>query len=305
MTRTTKDVVDDVDKKSLKAPAREPIQPAVNITSGQGEANNGQTIEEAILKVADSGQGDEEATLLVALDAYVADERKPTDGLNSNTILVEGVVEPANKGTSKTLLLGAFTLLGAMALIVGLSVGLGKEERQIIIAPAGSEIPSASPTSVELPTLAPTIAPTSEAYIDVIEQLGFEFPNMTIAGDNQLAAIWMAEDGFYQLPILENATDTRYEFRQRFAMANFYYATSKSESGWIDDCNFLSPYHICNWTCPFPDNIASEAPNVRSVGWGFVLNDNAMGVACLSATIAGGVEIGEYLWFTALEFGCR
>lgn len=114
------------------------------------------------------------------------------------------------------------TFIGAVAIIVGLSVGLGEPERATVVrsAPA-TDAPSASPTLAAVPTAEPTMTPTSESYVDVIEQLAFEFPDMIIEGDNQLAAQWMAEDAFFEVPMMENQTLDRFQFRQRFAMATF------------------------------------------------------------------------------------
>lgn len=228
-----------------------------------------------------------------AITAYVAgnDQAAASQG----PIVVEGVKE-SDPGASKTLILGIITFLGAIALIVGLSVGLGQDQAKVIVRPVGTFSPSVAPSVAILPTEAPTVAPTSEEFIDVIDQLTFEFPDLEIIGDSARAAPWMATDNFFELPIAENQTLSRLEFRQRFAMANFFYATNKSDEGWIDDCNFLSPEHICNWTCPLAESILVDDldPEQITQAYGFWPPGvpDKMGVACELGRIAAGIQIG-------------
>lgn len=96
-------------------------------------------------------------------------------------------------------------------------------------------------------------AMTSINYTWISQDVQIDFGNTTFSrlqdpwSPQTQAAVWFAtEDPFLSFP-LTNDVDLRKSFRQRYAMATFYYATNGPKS-WQNQFRFLSPSHICDWT---------------------------------------------------------
>lgn len=278
------------------------------------------------------------------LEAYLPGKKKKKTKWNGNDdevgmspaiLEVVGVVEEVSKKREKnsnnacsvqSALVFVFWSFIAIALIVGLSVGLDSEASRnadnsssktaentpgtesptqpFSWTSSPSHVPSVPPTTTK-PTLAPTPAPTSESFAKVAAQLEVEFPNQVPLDDNgstpgRQAVQWMADQDLFDLPLPANATLERIMFRQRYAMATFFFSTSVASdtmtSSWDDDCNFLSRDHICNWTCPLPLSVLEiENVLVRRLTYGLFFGDGLhMGVFCFDGpegVLASGIQL--------------
>jgi hypothetical protein len=74
------------------------------------------------------------------------------------------------------------------------------------------------------------------------------------------------------------------QFRQRFALASLYYATS---ADWKDDCAFLTEQPECEWRCLIYTTLETPV---------FVTTDGRMGVGCDGNGTVVAVEFGTYPW---------
>jgi hypothetical protein len=153
------------------------------------------------------------------------------------------------------LAVGGVLLLG---IVIGLSVGLTRkvsQESQSQPTESPEPIfPSQTPTSSPAPSAFPTIFDTSLVFPLVADHVRTEFGITSyerIQEDYQSpqskAARWIGEvDAWFTFPISQDDTEQRQHFRQRFALATFFYSTGGEES-WIDHILFLSDVHECEW----------------------------------------------------------
>jgi hypothetical protein len=67
------------------------------------------------------------------------------------------------------------------------------------------------------------------------------------------------------------------QFRQRYALVTFYYATSTGDKDWKDQCNFLTPsLHVCDWRC-FWNSTDTIVEDYSGLDW---TATDYMGVSC-------------------------
>lgn len=147
-----------------------------------------------------------------------------------------------------------------IALVIGLSVGVTQsitsttanlEERTDSPSRVPSTIPSVSPT------VSPSSTPTSANFETVVKHLSREdFGPSIIAAlqdpnsPQSRAARWLVdEDEIFTFPLNETDPESqlRRRFRQRYALATFYFATG-GETSWKNQGTFLSPTeNECGW----------------------------------------------------------
>ena len=111
------------------------------------------------------------------------------------------------------------------------------------------------------PSSAPTTLLSSRGRLgDILREIKTHFESPTLEQDlknptspQYRAALWMAEEDAHPTttsltyPLNQTSLDLL-QFRQRYALATFYYATGGDE--WTDRCNFLTPsLHVCDWNC--------------------------------------------------------
>jgi hypothetical protein len=121
----------------------------------------------------------------------------------------------------------------------------------------------------------------------------------------------MAEQGQqFNLPLGEGDEDAfeRLFFRQRCALAVFYYATG-CETSWNERCNFLTQAHVCNWTCPLPNRVIEYYSNYDALLFRSSSSSATnMGVQCypksstFTVDIVSGVELSKlFMWCNSLK----
>jgi Leucine-rich repeat (LRR) protein len=115
----------------------------------------------------------------------------------------------------------------------------------------GSQDPAAPVVSPQ-PSLAPTNVPTSVVFALVTDEILEEFGGETSLSlqdwnsPQTKAARWIGEeDQTFDFPLAAGPS-VRQAFRQRYALAVFFYSTGGIES-WMDDLGFLSDLHECDW----------------------------------------------------------
>ena len=203
-------------------------------------------------------------------EAYLA----PESGLSPAIEVVDAVVcddtvIPRSDRRKWALLLGAFLLVGAV-----IAVSLWWRTRNV------NEDRSVTPvvTVIDPPLSAPTTAPTTilswtQRLGDIIDEILTHFESPTLAKDltnlqspQYRAALWMAAEDMHPATAnlaypLNQSSLGLLQFRQRYALATFYYATDGD--GWLNPCNFLSPSrHVCDWNCEPPDQTSYDLMGV-------------------------------------------
>jgi hypothetical protein len=150
---------------------------------------------------------------------------------------------------------------------------------------SGSEAATApSPSPIEL-----SLPPMTKRFSDICQEILTHFESPTLEQDlmnpestQYRAALWMAEDDEHpttaSLSYPLNQTDLELlQFRQRYALVTFYYATSTGDKKWKDLCNFLTPsLHVCDWRCSWNSTDTIVADNC---GLSWTATDY-MGVSC-------------------------
>lgn len=183
---------------------------------------------------------------------------------------------------SKLVCLTAIMVLSSSALVVWILLRTG------IIDGAGSQEISPPIQPVDEFTSA---RPSSLTYTMVRNAIQLEFGDTTYnrlmdsRSPQAKAASWIAnKDTFLSFPISDDPASKK-EFRQRFTMATFFYATGGSKS-WINQFSFLSPSHVCDWTRSDGD-----------IGGVFCLENVVLGITLPGNGLEG--TIPEEIW--ALE----
>ena len=142
---------------------------------------------------------------------------------------------------------GGTLLVGAVIIVVAMSVSSRTRNKNVVI----NDSPSSAPT---------TILSSTGRLGDIFREIMTHFESPTLEQDlknpkspQYRAALWMAEEDEHPAtanlayPLNETSLDLL-QFRQRYALATFYYATGGDE--WANPCNFLSPsLHVCDWNC--------------------------------------------------------
>ena len=122
--------------------------------------------------------------------------------------------------------------------------------------------PSASPPGS--PGQIASFAPTTARFQMIKEEVMNQFPSITIEqGDASYDAVgWLADDDLYhfEYPLSQLGPAEQLHFRQRFALATFFFSTGGRLGGypagtWRDACNFMSSRHVCQWQCLLPPQI--------------------------------------------------
>ena len=121
--------------------------------------------------------------------------------------------------------------------------------------------PSAVVVIKDVPSSAPTAILSSTGRLaGILREIMTHFESPTLEQDltnptspQYRAALWMAEEDVHPAtanltyPLNQTSLDLL-QFRQRYALVTFYYATDGD--GWTDRCNFLTPsLHVCDWNC--------------------------------------------------------
>ena len=110
----------------------------------------------------------------------------------------------------------------------------------------------------------PSLAPTNARFQMIKDEVLMQFPHLTIApgGASYDAVDWLAnEDRYYfEYPLSEAPPEDQLHFRQRFALATFFFSTGGRLGGypageWKDPCNFMSARHVCQWQCLLPPQL--------------------------------------------------
>jgi hypothetical protein len=140
--------------------------------------------------------------------------------------------------------------------VIGLSVGLTRKVPRASppSQPTESPFPSQGPVSSPAPSVSPTIYETSSVFPLVADQVRTEFgidSYKRLQEDHQSpqarAARWIGEaDVWFTFPIPMEDEEQRRHFRQRYALATFYYGTG-GEGSWVLRGGFLSDPHECYW----------------------------------------------------------
>lgn len=165
--------------------------------------------------------------------------------------------------------------------------GRRKESSVVLLDPTASSTEAPTMLTTVAPSVTPSVstAPTVSLFPDILQEILVQFDSPTLEDNlrdpnspQYRAAKWMAEEDRrveifnWTFPLPQNDENAEedvssiLQFRQRYALVTFYYATNGEK--WLDRCNFLDPdLHVCDWTCPWILD-----------GWGFY-----GGVACGSA----------------------
>lgn len=183
--------------------------------------------------------------------------------LENYFLLVEGgnVKVETEKSNDKRCHLYIFVALVfvVIGIAVGVSVGLAQSNTP---PPARGQEPSAAPSTVpsmppsSFPTSSPTNNPSSTSFQLIVNELALDFDPITMlalqnfSSPQSRAARWIVdEDEIFTFPLDESdpRSHLRRRFRQRYALATFYYSTGGDVS-WKRQGAFLSPsLDECAW----------------------------------------------------------
>ncbi len=171
-------------------------------------------------------------------------------------------------------------IVGSIALLIWMLTRIGvidpdsKDEEVNPTLPPFQQLKSAGPTSV--------------AYSFVSNTIETEFGEGSYSrlqdslSPQAKAAFWIAEeDSFFSFPV-PNDIVFRKAFRQRYAMAAFFYSTGGPDS-WRNKFQFLSPGHVCAWT-------RSDG----GLGGVFCIEDIVIGITLPSNGLDGSIP--EEIW---------
>ena len=168
-------------------------------------------------------------------------------------------------------------LVGAVIFVVAKSVLSWTHNKNVVI----NDSPSSAPT---------TILSSTGRLGDIFREIMTHFESPTLEQDlknpkspQYRAALWMAEEDEHPAtanltyPLNQTSFDLL-QFRQRYALATFYYATGGDE--WKDPCNFLSPsLHVCDWNCEW-DSGPYESLDIFYEFSDVFLDGTTMGAIC-------------------------
>ena len=233
-------------------------------------------------------------------DAYLVPEPRGADAIDA--IVLDDTEDIRRPDMRKVaLLLGEFLLVGALIGVVILSVlsGTRNKSGDRSVPVVVNDPPLPAPT---------TIVPSTGRLAGIIREIMAHFESPTLEQDltnptspQYRAALWMAEEDDHPATAnltypLNQTSLNLLQFRQRYALVTFYYATNGD--GWTDSCNFLTPsWHVCDWNCQWdavPYQQYSGFNNFRYA---------RMGVTCgQTYNLSGGDPVLDDLVFW-LEFG--
>ena len=204
--------------------------------------------------------------------AYLAPERPRVDAIEAvNVVVMEEDTDV--RGLSRwALLFGEFLLVGAVIAISLLWMRDKSGDRSAVLI---NDPPSSSPT---------TILSSTGRFADIVREIMAHFESPTLIQDlknpespQYRAALWMAEEDDHPAtanltyPLNQTSLDLL-QFRQRYALVTFYYATDGD--GWKNLCNFLTPsLHVCDWNC-------RQTSPVCYTGCEYRTENNLTGVTC-------------------------
>jgi hypothetical protein len=237
----------------------------------------------------DLGNTPEESTQAIS-DAYVVD---PKQAVTSN--VVDALQVESEKPFLKRYGLPVLGFLGVLLAVILVSVLTTRDNRENRLIVVGTPAPTPTPTpgdSTGEPSPSPTTyleggttagtEPTSDRFSEIVQEVLLQFDSSTLEQDllnprspQYRAAVWMA-DIDAQNSTLEssfplNDISAMLQFRQRYTLATFYYATNGEQ--WLNQCNFLTPdLHVCDWKCPWHD---IENPSF--------VNFDYMGITCFES----------------------
>ena len=175
------------------------------------------------------------------------------------------------------LLFGGTLLVGAVIVVVAMSELSWTRNKNVVI----NDPPSSAPT---------TILSSTVRLVDILREIMTHFESPTLEQDlknpkspQYRAALWMAEEDEHPAtanltyPLNQTSFDLL-QFRQRYALSTFYYATGGDE--WKDQCNFLSPSrHVCDWNCEWDTEPFERLDSFVKFS-DSVLNGTVMGALC-------------------------
>ena len=206
------------------------------------------------------------------LEAYLAPEltRRSTIIEVVDAVVLDDIDTQQSDRRKLTLLFGGSLLVGAVIVVVAMLVLSGTRH-------------------VDPPLSAPTTIVTGRLG-DILHEIMMHFESPTLAQDltntqspQYLAALWMAEEDEHHAtanltyPLDQSSLDLL-QFRQRYALTTFYFATNGDE--WGNKCSFLSPsLHVCEWNCEWDSEPYKEAKVYYMDFDDFVVGDK-MGVLC-------------------------
>ena len=161
------------------------------------------------------------------------------------------------------LLAGTLCVVAVIAVALWWTRNTNVEDRSITVV---NGPPSSAPT---------TIFSSTGRLGDILREIMSHFESPTLEQDltnpespQYLAALWMAETDQHPAtanltyPLNQRSLDLL-QFRQRYALATFYYATDGDR--WTERCNFLSPsLHVCEWFCGVKDDPFNDFPGQYS-----------------------------------------
>ena len=281
-----------------------------------------------------------------AIGAYLAPTATdiPESSRPTSYDLVDGVVVLSDRKISRILWVRfAALLIVITAVVCGAVVGSKAKKKNgsqistnaVAAANNGSTMPPSisatalptSPPTLLLPTLTPTNPPTSEQFVLVVEQVAVEFgTQLPVEVENSRsttyrAASWLAQEGLFTFPLVYLPTNAALvseylHFYQRYALAVLYYSTGGGDGLWKDDCQFLSPAHVCSWRCPLPRDFYASYENPIDLGvvrGAFLSSNTTMGVFCGEDFVAQptyqkmvfAVDLGRSLAYVLRGFCCH
>ena len=262
------------------AAARDMVDPEANIPAVDTEESQGRTsVDDAEAVIPSAEPTTPASTTTPIWEAYLA----PESGRRTTIEVVDAVVWD-DTGIRRSdmrqwaLLFAATLCVGAVIVLVAMSVLSWTRDENVVI----NDPPSSAPT---------TILSSTGRLGDILREImtHFESPTLEQALTNPQspqyrAALWMAEEDEHPAtanltyPLNQTSLDLL-QFRQRYALATFYYATGGDE--WKDQCNFLSPsLPVCDWNCKWDSEPYQTLDSDPFFYSHLFVNGTTMGVFC-------------------------
>ena len=218
------------------------------------------------------------ASAVPTWEAYLA----PESGRRASIEVVDAIVwddtDIQRSDRRKWALLCAGTLLvgAVIVVVVAMSTLSWTRNKNVVI----NDPPSPAPTAIVTDRLA-----------HILYEIKTHFVSPTLEQDlnntqspQYRAALWMAEEDQHPTtanltyPLNQTSLDLL-QFRQRYALATFYYATGGDE--WKDQCNFLSPsLPVCDWNCKWDSEPYQTLDSDPFFYSHLFVNGTTMGVFC-------------------------
>jgi hypothetical protein len=208
------------------------------------------------------------------LEAYLAPEstRRSTIIEVVDAVVLDNADVQQSDRRKLTVLFGASLLVGAVIVVVAMLVLSGPRNVR--------DPPFSAPTTIDV----------TGRLGDILHEIMMHFESPTLAQDltntqspQYLAALWMAEEDEHHAtanltyPLDQSSLDLL-QFRQRYALTTFYFATNGDE--WDNNCSFLTPsLHVCEWNCEWDSEPYKELKMYYPDFDDFVVG-NKMGALC-------------------------